>query len=266
MANHIQRNVAKRTAKLERHALQGLHGTNLRLPNFLCVGAPQAGTTWLYHNLSLHPDACIPLKEPKYFDKNLTRRPLLWYARLYKKSDALIVGDMSTSYIRLHPDGIRLVKSLIPTAKILCLVRNPVERAWSGYRRWAYRKQEPSSADVERYLEWTAFAFQSWGGLNLEYSFYTTALTGWLRVFGRHSVSVLSYETLRTTPEAFLYEVLTSLGLNALTQPWEQVEYSKINVNPTLSMPDDIADMLSERYSGEHQRLQALLETNEHFW
>jgi hypothetical protein len=56
------------------------------------------------------------------------------------------------------------------------------------------------------------------------------------------------------------------LGLNALTQPWEQVEYSKINVNPTLSMPDDIADMLSERYSGEHQRLQALLETNEHFW
>jgi hypothetical protein len=206
------------------------------------------------------------LKEPRYFDRNLSRRPLFWYSRLYRGVDTDLRGDMSTSYIRLQLDGVRFVRRLIPDVKLFCVVRDPVHRAWSGYRRWPYLKLEPSPTDVDRYLRWSALAFRHWGSIPVEYSFYSTLLHNWIATFGKSHLLVLSHRELAENPKEVIRKLLAFLGVSINRYPWDHIRPARINANPTLPMPDDILEMLSTRYSGEHERLQALLETDDRFW
>jgi len=129
-------------------------------PDFLCVGAQKAGTTWLYQQLHSHPDFWMPpLKELHYFDalsrvqwamsprcederdlrflqsmKNLSARPCMDlenYARLFEPKATLISGDITPAYSILDTKVIRRVVRYFPDLKVIFLARDPVERVWS---------------------------------------------------------------------------------------------------------------------------------------
>ena len=138
-------------------------------PNFLCIGAQKAGTTWLSHNLSQHPDIWIPpLKELHYFDAQartplilhlgrksrsgiqaqkglkLLRHAPLWgcryllqfrtartYHGLFQPSPGQICGEATPAYARQQEPVIAQVKATLPDVKIIYLLRDPVERVWS---------------------------------------------------------------------------------------------------------------------------------------
>jgi Sulfotransferase family len=129
-------------------------------PDFLCIGAHKAGTTWLYQQLDSHPDFWMPpVKELHYFDqlgrvqraspprcrgerdlrfleriKSLSAEPHLDlenYARLFEPKGSLLSGDISPNYSTLSNDVIRRVVRHFPNLKVILLVRDPVERVWS---------------------------------------------------------------------------------------------------------------------------------------
>ncbi len=121
-------------------------------PNLYIVGAPKAGTTSLYHYLSQHPDIAIPDKEPRFFIKDSIQniseadpiKPYLLrssvldelaYTNLYANKSEKIKCDASTQYLYHHDEVITKIKQLkdIRSPKILILLRNPVERAFSNY-------------------------------------------------------------------------------------------------------------------------------------
>jgi len=129
-------------------------------PDFLCVGAQKAGTSWLYRQLELHPDFWMPpVKELHYLD-NLNRTKRRWpprskderdacflesikdlsmrshidldnYGRLFRHKGPLLSGDISPAYSTLTDEIIERVVDHFPNLKVVFLARDPVERAWS---------------------------------------------------------------------------------------------------------------------------------------
>jgi hypothetical protein len=147
--------------------------TDVAGPDFLCVGAHKAGTTWLYQQLDCHPDFWMPpVKELHYFDqlsrvqraarprcrderdlrfveklRNLSAEPgidLENYGRLFEPKASLLSGDISPNYSTLSEDVIRQVFGFFPNLKVIFLARDPVERAWSHLSMEVhYRQIEP---------------------------------------------------------------------------------------------------------------------------
>src|SRR5262245_32141542 len=129
-------------------------------PDFLCVGAQKAGTSWLYRQLEPHPDFWMPpVKELHYLDslnrtkrrlsprskderdtcflesiKDLSKRShidLDSYGRLFRHKGSLLSGDISPAYSTLTDEIIERVVDHFPNLKVVFLARDPVERAWS---------------------------------------------------------------------------------------------------------------------------------------
>src|SRR5438045_1184872 len=117
-----------------------------KLPNFFIVGAPKAGTTSLYHYLKNHPEVFMsPIKEPNYFSYEETVKQNLYhkekgvgtfeeYAELFVSANGhhKAVGEASVSYL-FYSSVPEKIKELIPDAKIIMSLRNPVERGTSHY-------------------------------------------------------------------------------------------------------------------------------------
>jgi hypothetical protein len=141
-------------------------------PDFLCVGAHKAGTTWLYQQLDSHPDFWMPpIKELHYFDqlsrvqhpsprckderdlrfleniKSLSGEPCMeleHYARLFEPKGSLLSGDISPNYSTLNNKVVRRVVGYFPNLKVIFLARDPVERVWSHLSMEVrYRQIEP---------------------------------------------------------------------------------------------------------------------------
>lgn len=129
-------------------------------PDFLCVGAQKAGTSWLYGQLERHPDLWMPpLKELHYLNSlSRTRRfhpprcrdqrdssflnsmqdlsalsyiDLDNYGRLFEHKGSLVSGDISPAYSTVSDEIIQHVVNSFPNLKVIFLARDPVERAWS---------------------------------------------------------------------------------------------------------------------------------------
>jgi Sulfotransferase family len=129
-------------------------------PDFLCVGAQKAGTSWLYRQLEPHADFWMPpVKELHYLDQlNKTKRihgprcqderdasfmdrmqdlrgrfylDLESYGRLFQHKGTSLSGDISPAYSTLNDEIIERVVDHFPNVKVVFLARDPVERAWS---------------------------------------------------------------------------------------------------------------------------------------
>jgi hypothetical protein len=129
-------------------------------PDFLCVGAQKGGTSWLFHQLTLHPDFWMPpVKEVHYFDSmskvkrnnpprckderdqwflarlvELSALPYIdldSYSELFAAKKTLLSGDITPAYSMLNDELIETIVGYFPNLKVIFLARDPVDRAWS---------------------------------------------------------------------------------------------------------------------------------------
>jgi len=125
-----------------------------RWPNFIIVGAQKSGTTSLFRYLETHPDMVPPItKELSFFDKNFHRGPQ-WY-RLhfpFRTDDSLTNGTgekpftgESSAYYLFHPLAPQRTAETLPQVKIIVVLRNPIDRAYSHYHHKLRRCQESLS-------------------------------------------------------------------------------------------------------------------------
>lgn len=111
-----------------------------RLPDFLIIGAAKSGTTSLYHYLKSHPDVCMPdWKEPAFFADNLAGgvSSLEEYRALFADcGDVRRVGEASVSYMADPETPARMLDTLGPDVRLVAILRNPVNMAFSN---WSYQ-------------------------------------------------------------------------------------------------------------------------------
>lgn len=119
------------------------------LPNFLVIGAQASGTTWLDSQLRGHPQVYLPTvrKEvqffSRYFDKGID-----WYEQFFpSKSESekyLAIGEVTPGYL-YKPKAAERIFQHLPTCKLIVVLRNPVDRAYSQYKKVTLNQKIQSS-------------------------------------------------------------------------------------------------------------------------
>src|SRR5689334_5067750 len=109
---------------------------DLRKPDFLGIGCVKAGTTWVWHQLSQHPEIQMPQeKELRYFNfvsrVSITPREYLEHFRSVPADRK--TGEVTPDYIA-YPHVPVLVKAVCPEARLFAVLRNPADRAFSQYK------------------------------------------------------------------------------------------------------------------------------------
>lgn len=162
-------------------------------PDFIIIGAMRAGTTALADRLSRHPEIAMSrLKETDYFiaEKNFTRG-LRWYRSLFP-ADRPIRGEASPNYTKndVFPGVPERIHAARPDAKLIYIVRDPVERFWSHYNHtYLMRDGVPAPDDLMEDHE---------GRHILASSMYYRQLSAYLDVFPAEQICVIDLQDFAT--------------------------------------------------------------------
>src|SRR5215210_1748036 len=154
------------------------------LPNFLVIGAGKSGTTSLYHYLRQHPDVYMsPVKEPLFFaaeggrirfpgpDGRMISRAanpgavtrMKDYRALFAGvSGKKAVGEASPQYL-YTPEAPLRIKHYVPEAKLIAVLRNPVERAYSAFLHRTRLGREPLADFSEALRQEDSRMREGWG-------------------------------------------------------------------------------------------------------
>ena len=208
------------------------------LPDFLIIGAEKCGTTALYKALTAHPDICAARrKEPHFFDYHYARGetwyrawfPFVWVRALRRRlRGRFATGEASPDYI-FHPHAARRAKELLPHAKLIAILRDPAERAYSHYQQQVRKGRDPLSfeealarepervdAPLARMQRDESLAVESVTRFSyLARGRYAEQLERWLAHYPRESLLVLRSEDLAAAPSATVGRALAFLGLDA---------------------------------------------------
>lgn len=182
----------------------------MRLPNFLVIGAMKAGTSSLYHYLRAHPHVFMPAaKELSFFAYEPdTRRSLEWYREQFAPAspDAVALGEASTMYTKhpRHPNVPERIASLIEDAKLIYILRDPIDRIRSHY-------QHQVSVGAERHpFERAIFE----DPMYVDCSRYAMQLERYLRLFPRKQLHLMTSERLRADRLASIRDVYRFLDVD----------------------------------------------------
>ena len=278
-------------------------------PNFIGIGAQKSGTTWLSHNLRMHPQVWIPsIKEVHYFDdrikdpqntasrlssklfgreildrrwrrmardqarrhlRGLSGRELLWdlryffgtpddewYASLFEAGGGRVIGEVTPAYSMLEPDDIAHVHELMPRAKIIFLMRNPMERAWSRAARLFDRASSPNDPDSVKDRRLRRHFDSERSRLRTG---YLRTLENWGAFYPEERIFVGFLEDINFFPGELLRNLYSFLGVDPSFSPQgmgQRVHSRSVGRVPTKPMVylarsyhEEIID-LSERFGG----------------
>jgi len=175
-----------------------------RLPDFLVVGPPRTGTTWL-HGVLYHR-ACLPerTKETHFFDMFYSKG-IDWYRAYFRRcAHEAIAGEVTPTYFSLAHVRERIARDL-PGCKIVCTLRDPVARAWSWYR--VLHREGRIRADFEDEIR------HGNEPQLREANRYAFHLRAWRELFGADNVGVFFYDDLVADPQNFADSLLGFLDL-----------------------------------------------------
>ena len=183
------------------------------LPNFVGIGVPRGGTTWLHELLAEHPQIYVPTrrKEVAYFNAYHDRGQT-WYENFFQPesaaNDYLAVGEITPAYF--YGDEVPQRIAEIPTIKrLLLMLRHPVDRLYSQYvnsmRYQGYRHE------FERYLKDHPEKKQQ--------SFYARPLKNYLQYFALEQIQTLITEEALADPKHTGREICEFLGVDADAMP-----------------------------------------------
>ncbi len=202
------------------------------MPDFVIIGAQKGGTTFLYHLLIQHPLVKPAVrKEVHFFDRHF-EKGIEWYRQSFpdpkwKGGRKIITGEASPSYL-IHPLVAERMAETVPQARLIVILRNPVDRAFSHYQMQVKRGQEPRAFEEVVEAELTRLRAEgnetaegtSHDGfeqqmklLYLSRGVYVDQLLRWRKFFSTEQMLVLSSEGLFERPVETLKVVLDFLDL-----------------------------------------------------
>jgi hypothetical protein len=246
------------------------------LPGFLIVGAQRCGTTSMYRTLSQHPAVlkAVLHKGVHYFDTGYDHGPAWYQGHFPLRARAALArratGDVpltfeSSPYYMFHPLAAERISRDLPDVKLLVLVRDPVERAYSAHAHELARgfETEPFeraleledqrlAGEAERIVSQPGYhshSHQHHGYLTRGH--YADQLERLDELFGRDRVHVVDSGRFFTDPEPVYDAVLDFLGLRRHGYP----AFERHNARPRSPMPEALRATLGEHFLPHDERL-----------
>jgi len=239
------------------------------LPDAVILGAMKSGTSSLHNYLVQHPGVVEPLrKEVHYFDMNFDRGEA-WYRAHFGRAGESGLNLDSSPYYLFHPAVPQRLAALLPEARLIVLLRDPVRRAYSHYwherdkgretlsfedavaaeaERLGDSQQRLADGTLERSPEHQHFSYLARGR-------YAEQLERWFAVVPRERFLVLRFEDLARDPLGVLNHALDFLGLPGAAA----VSLEARNTRRYPPMAEATAARLREHFEPHNRRLEALL-------
>jgi hypothetical protein len=210
------------------------------MPNFFIIGAQKAGTTSLYYYLKQHPQIYMsPRKEPHFFKgmhSEYRKRGRSFppvtdirdYQALFEGVTAeKAIGEASASYL-YSPKAPALIKRSVPDAKLIAVLRNPADRAYSNFLYCVQIGHEPLASFVEALQAEEKRIRENWGP-NWHYrqkGFYYTQVKRYFDMFGQDRIRVYLYDDLKARPFGMLGDIFRFLDVDETFVPDLSIEHN----------------------------------------
>ena len=272
------------TTSLFTKVYRGLTAPVRLLPDFLIIGTQRGGTTSLYNYLQTHP--CIgttTTKEIHFFDRRYSKG-LAWYRGHFPSAlekyyvqrlqgRAYVTGEASPSYL-FHPHVPKRVARALPHVKLIVMLRNPVDRAYSqhhhvtkqGYGTLSFEEtirgeEEIIAKEREKMLQDESYESYAYRHASyLSRGIYVDQLQTWMKVFPREQFLILKSEDFYANPAGSFKQVLTFLGVPQTELQVEEKEFKNYNNNVYSSKMDpQMRSRLIEYFKPHNTRLYDFL-------
>ncbi|MBT3315318.1 MAG: hypothetical protein HN390_11980 [Anaerolineae bacterium] len=211
----------KLSAKVSRRWMKSKGGVtpplrvNIMLPNFLVIGSQKAGTTSLYRILKQHPQIFMAdKKEINFFfkDEEHARGAEAYSQHFTDCANQLVRGEASPGYI-CHPEAPARIHALIPDAKLILTLRDPIKRAISQY--WDNRRHLNEPLTFAQALD--AYLSDEYHPDKIGYfsrGVYMRYIRKYLEYFPRENLLILLFEDMISDPVTFYKSIFTFLGVD----------------------------------------------------
>lgn len=218
----------------------------MMMPNFLIIGAAKAGTTTLYDWLTQHPQIYMtPVKETNFFaleDRQLnfpqgTIHP--GYLKDFKTTWAdyqqqfdsveqeIAIGEACPSYL-YYPEAVTKIKQYLPNVKLIAILRNPIERAYSNFVHHL-RDELETTTDFAQALKLEQERIDSnwwWGFHYLNAGFYAEQLKRYFQEFPAQRTKIYLFEELKTNSDLLLQDIFEFLEVDQTFVPQKFNQYN----------------------------------------
>ena len=250
-------------------------------PDFLIIGAMRSGTTSLYRYIMQHPNVLPALNicsingENEHggmmthffvtdFDKGIE-----WYRKQFpSKRTGKITGEKAPLYL-FCPGVAERVRKFYPNIKLLVILRNPIDRIFSNYRRYPIDAESFKDYLDKRNIEWLTAVLkrkdikhinresrQKEKSVWLEFGRYANQLERWFRFFDRDQFLILIFEEFVVDPEFHMNRVFDFLGL----PKYRLKKYKKFHFSyPKGSIKKREKIFLEKYYKSDKKKLENLL-------
>lgn len=244
-----------------------------RLPDFVVIGAQKSGTTTLFDHLARHPDVRpSATKEVHFLDREYWRGEQWYRGHFALRLDRRLTGEATPSYLVFPPAPAR-ARALLPDARLVAVLRDPVDRAYSHYHHEVAKGFESLSFEeaIEREADRLAASDRTAttdGPLALGHALehhsylhrgrYAEQLERWLAHFPREQLLVLPAEQLYRDPDTALARVHDHLGVRHVVAP------TPVRRNQRRYPPMDPTTRrrLDDLFAPDTARLERLLDTS----
>ena len=244
-------------------------------PSFLIIGAQKAGTSSLFNYLGQHPDITLPSKKELHFFDLRYDKGIEWYESLFPEGinyENQITGEASPYYL-FHPLVPEYVRYHYPGIKLIILLRDPVDRAYSHFQMERKRGTEPLASfvhavelEVERIYEeeqkilrgeiQSRTRFQNWS--YMKRGLYGQQLQRWLGFFQREQFLIIRSEDFFSSTLLWMQQIHTFLGIRDIPP----ANLSPVNSNKYPELPVSVKDKLKDYFHDDGLLLQKLAGNN----
>ncbi|MCX2980987.1 sulfotransferase [Halieaceae bacterium IMCC14734] len=243
-------------------------------PDFLGIGAPRSASTWLHNRLATHPRVYLPReKELHFFDfmdkSGIDYRYSLgspihrrWYSLCFSSAHDMIRGEVTPAYSILPEARIREIAAYLPEIKIIYILRNPIERAWSGLRRrtWYGSGERAGESDLQHLLAMAKAPDVIVRGD------YRRNIVQWERVIPPDRMHYIFYDDVKSDGRNELEKTCRFLGVDSQLLPEEPAASNPPNFSPPSKMPEEVRQQLISIYSEDRGFLEDKFDRTLEHW
>ena len=185
-----------------------------------------------------------------YFKWNFSNYSDTWYLSLFHHFRGF-TGEITPSYSILSQEDIKRIHKLIPNAKLVLMLRNPIERAWSGYRH--YNKRIPNfnfdTVTNEEIIEFMESEYQTFR------SDYVRTLNNYLKVFPNEQILIGFYDAIVDDPTSLLNNILKHICGNTKVSIKHLNLKKRVNKSPSFKCPPEVKEYLKLKYHDQIKEL-----------
>lgn len=256
-------------------------------PDFLIIGPQRTGTTWLHENLTRHPQVFMPQKKEIYYFNNLrtsayhpagqpaVETGLEWYLNHFQPTDEFLAqrnrecqsswqedytiavrGEATATYavaLAQDPELLQELLTLNPNIKVMTMVRNPIDRAWSHAKKDLVKHagRKPEQVTSQQWVDFVSNNYQVACG------HYQSHAQKWRSVLKEGNYFVGRFDDIQKTPHALLQSAFEFLGIRSDRKYIGPKATERVNPTGRADIPKAVQLVLDDLYADEVARLRS---------